>query len=286
MTPKSKQIIIDKSAFEGITLDALCNFAERHLLLLCSTLWYECATTDVQKAGRLVDKCRCLIEKGGYICMGDHAQFIQWEGKNCVPYPHCLMDLNATAAVRNGQVQCDKMANSEVAQQALQSRWTVADRMLVEESSELKLAMNAEYPQTVKVMKSFQGSRGDRLKVFLDAVDRSDIHQMAINMWRPWIKDVREFCTSRDWITWQFVRLIQTLKHEYHYLRQTSDPRDEHAEHDLQDIEYVLLLSRADGIITKDTEQTELARAAFTKKDVFSSLEEVPESYRYDWAEA
>lgn len=50
-------------------------------------------------------------------------------------------------------------------------------------------------------------------------------------------------------------------------------------------MEYVLLLSRADGITTCDKELVEpLARAAFPGKDVFSSLEEVPESYRCDWA--
>jgi hypothetical protein len=50
-------------------------------------------------------------------------------------------------------------------------------------------------------------------------------------------------------------------------------------------LEYVLLLARADAIITRDKKLVEpLARAAFPEKDVFSSLEEVPDSYRCDWA--
>jgi hypothetical protein len=72
---------------------------------------------------------------------------------------------------------------------------------------------------------------------------------------------------------------------DYYWLRQKGGPPgDNRAEHDYQDIEYVLLLSRADGIITRDKKLVEpLARAAFPEKDVFSSLEEVPESYRCDW---
>jgi hypothetical protein len=59
----------------------------------------------------------------------------------------------------------------------------------------------------------------------------------------------------------------------------------EKAEHDLYDVEYVMLLSRADAILTKDEKLVgPLARAAFPQKDMFSSLEEVPESYRCDWA--
>lgn len=164
----------------------------------------------------------------------------------------------------------------------MKSRRTLAERMLVKMSSELKATMDAEHAEAVNVFKSFQGSHGDRLKVFFDTIDRSDIRQMAISLWRDWIKDTGTFCTSIDWITWHFVRLLLALQHEYHYTRQTGSPRDEHAEHDLQDAEYVLLLSRADGLISKDQGLADLARAAFPEKDVFSSLEEVPESYRCD----
>ncbi|MGE5295203.1 MAG: hypothetical protein ACM3VT_10280 [Solirubrobacterales bacterium] len=38
-----------------------------------------------------------------------------------------------------------------------------------------------------------------------------------------------------------------------------------------------------DALLSKDKGMGDLARAAFPEKDVFSSLEEVPESYRCDW---
>jgi hypothetical protein len=282
VTPK--QIIIDKDAFVGIKLRDLCTFAGDHILLLCDTLWYECATTDKQDPGNLTSKCKHLVEEGGYVCSGNHAQFLQWEGRHCSPYPHCLLDLDATMAVRNGEVRCDEMANSTAAGEALQSRHAIAARMLIEPSKELKAALGSERPDVVKVLRTHQGNRGERLKMFLQAVDKSDIQQTAIGLFRGWIEDSGRFCTSPDWIAWQFVRIISAMQLEYHHIRQTGGPRDKYAEHDLQDIEYVLLLSRADALITQDKGLIELAYAAFPEKDVFSSLEEVPESYRCDWA--
>ncbi len=53
----------------------------------------------------------------------------------------------------------------------------------------------------------------------------------------------------------------------------------------LPDLEYVLLLSRADGLLTRNEKLVKpLAQAAFPKKDVFSSLDEVPEEYVCHWS--
>jgi HEPN domain-containing protein len=77
--------------------------------------------------------------------------------------------------------------------------------------------------------------------------------------------------------------MISVMHLEYRYLRE-SRPVDK-IEHDLQDMEYVSLLSRADAILSTDRLLCDLARAAFPEKDVFSSLAEVPDSYRCDWAD-
>jgi len=85
-------------------------------------------------------------------------------------------------------------------------------------------------------------------------------------------------------MAWHLFRLRDIVVRECLYLRRAgSSLGEERAEHDHQDVGYVLLLSRADGFVTRDKKLVELARAAFPEKDVFSSLEEVPESYRCDW---
>lgn len=42
------------------------------------------------------------------------------------------------------------------------------------------------------------------------------------------------------------------------------------------------MLSRADGLLTRDEGLADLAKAAFSEKDVFSEIGEVPEEYRYN----
>jgi len=59
---------------------------------------------------------------------------------------------------------------------------------------------------------------------------------------------------------------------------------DKRAEHDYQDMEYVLLLSRADAILTRDKKLVKpLAEAAFPDRDVFFDLDEVPDEYVCHW---
>ncbi len=89
-------------------------------------------------------------------------------------------------------------------------------------------------------------------------------------------------------MTWHWMRLDAAIAFEYSYnnLKNGNTRGETYAEHDDQDSEYVFLLCRADAIITRDDSLVKpLARAAFPEKDVFSSLEEVPESYRCDWAQ-
>ncbi|MGD8786803.1 MAG: hypothetical protein PVJ60_05225 [Phycisphaerales bacterium] len=79
--------------------------------------------------------------------------------------------------------------------------------------------------------------------------------------------------------------MASILAKEYYYLSQMGGiPGIRRAEHDYQDMEYVLLLSRADGILTRDEKLVKpLAQAAFPEKDIFSNLDEVPEEYICHW---
>lgn len=91
---------------------------------------------------------------------------------------------------------------------------------------------------------------------------------------------------TEEWYTWQVIRLWYGWAIEWAAKRAAMDdatlPSD--ISNDFYDMEYVASLSRADGLLTGDEKLVEpLARAAFPEKDVFSSLEEVPESYRCDW---
>ena len=73
---------------------------------------------------------------------------------------------------------------------------------------------------------------------------------------------------------------------EYRFLRHHSPTgiKEDRAKRDLKDVEYACLLSRADGLLTRDKKLVEpLAKAAFPEKDVFSDIDEVPDEYICNW---
>jgi hypothetical protein len=283
-----KQIVIDKNtlvAFAGRRFGELCSFARQHVLLLPDTLLYECTTTTRQSPTTLVDKCERLIKEGAHYCsMSTH--FIQWEARHCMPYEKTLTDAEDTDRIRSGTVSVKNFLASGVAWQLHDQRMRRAKRLFVQFSDSLKAKLDSRVDDVGRQVRELPSARRERLAEWLGQVDPMDIHAMAVESFPSgWIRVKGEFCQSPAWMTWQHLRLLMVFVYEYWYIRQTGSPPDrwaEWAEHDLQDAEYILLLSRADAILTEDKKLIELARAAFPEREVFSSLEEVPESYRCD----
>jgi len=287
MMSKFKQIVIDKSAFVGIDLDEMCDFAKHHLLFAPGVLLYECAT-DRDRQKWSLERYQKIIRAGACCCpMG--RDFTQWEGWHCRPYPSCLAATeDMTERIIRGEVQLDEILTPADARKWESSRTRGARAKYIELSQTLKEEVAQNCPNLREELKVFPPDRLDRLRSILDRMARFDIREMAIKAFpSDWIKAKDEFCLSDEWMTWHRMRLGLAIAYEYSYwnLKHGNTPDETNAEHDDQDAEYVLLLSRADAIITGDKKLVEpLACAAFPEKDVFSSLDEVPESYRCDWA--
>jgi len=282
---KPKQIVIDKEAFIRIKLDALCDFARNHLLLLSDTLLYECATTAESQRARRLRECMRLFEAGGYYC-GCSVTFIQWEGSHLTHYPCFLADLHATGVIRTGKLRLEDASDPDAAKDMFLARSTVAQQTFMALSTEHRKALDSEHKGVADVIKKeMPADRRERLCKWLERIAPREMYQRDVD-WVPqaWITEKKRFCLSEKWISWQYIRLVSAVTQDYSYLQQKGGaPGNTRAEHDYQDMEYVLLLSRADGIISSDKGVIALAKAAFPEKDVFSSLEEVPESYRCDW---
>jgi len=283
---KTKQIVIDKNALIGINLNELCEFCKNHLMLACDTLLYECATTSEPDRKDILHRYKRIIQTGAYYCSCS-VTYIQSEGKSCCPYPWFLPDLDATEQIRTGKARLEDVLDSHKTEEVSRSRCEVALNMFVKLSKKLKNRIDAERPDVGKVIKDLPSDRLVRLQKSFERIDMSDLHQMGIDsVPKNWVKDETKFCLSPEWISWQLIRLTDVIVQDYYYLHQMGGgPEDKRAEHDYQDMEYVLLLSRANGLLTRDDGCKYLAEAAFPKKDVFSSLEEVPEDYvcRWDW---
>ncbi len=287
MTPQPKQIVLDKSAFLGISLERLCDFANSHFLLLSDTLLHECATATRQAPEHVLCRYGDIVKAGAYYCSMSRT-FVEWECRHCRPYSWFLPDLTATEQIRTGEERLEDLIHSSTYGEISQPHYKVA-KAFVNVSGKLKNVIDADDPCLGKKIRQLPPDTYERFRILFEFVDSSSLHQIGVDsVPYDWIKDEKQFCLSPESISWQLIRLTGVVALNYCYLRQSGGALGEdRAEHDYQDMEYVLLLSRADGIVTRDKKLVEpLARAAFPEKDVFSSLEEVPESYRCDWADA
>jgi hypothetical protein len=209
--------------------------------------------------------------------------FVQWEAWHCIPYPEALTDARLTGRIRHGDALIKVILASDIPDHLHSLHMRKADTVFAKFSADLKSELDSRVEDIKAQVKRLPSPRPERLVNWFGHIDRMDIHAMAVESFPAgWIRVKGEFCLSPAWMTWQHLRLVMAFVYEYWYIRQTGSPRDKYAEHDLQDTEYVLLLSRADGIITKDLGLIELARAAFPDKRVFSSLDDVP----CDWTDA
>jgi hypothetical protein len=148
--------------------------------------------------------------------------------------------------------------------------------------------LSVEDPDLLRKVKTWNASGGvrpDRLRCWLEYVDSESMYEWSQKLLEGITPTPDKFCLSDDWVTWHFLRLsgIYFLEQTFH-THHGSIAGAEVLEHDLQDIFYVTLLCRVDGLLSRDKKLVQpLARAAFPEKDVFSSLEKVPDSYRCDW---
>jgi len=93
---------------------------------------------------------------------------------------------------------------------------------------------------------------------------------------RKYVIDPTKFCLSTDWVSWHYMRLIYAIALEYSYLEITgSCPKDERAEHDLMDIEYLTFLARSDNLLTCDNKLQYLAEVALSNKKFFSKVQDI-----------
>ncbi|MHC4546816.1 MAG: hypothetical protein ACYSYL_20240 [Planctomycetota bacterium] len=277
---------MDKDVFLGIEFNVLRDFARNHILLVCDTLLYECVTAKHMRDRMLLDRCRNLIRAGAYYCSCS-VYFLKWEGWNICPYPPFLPDLEKTERIREGHVRHEDSFSPQELEEILDVHTRVAKNIFLGTVERVGSRISSERPDIAANVRALPQETCERMRLWLDEFDRVGMHEVAIrSMPDGWVKTNAKFCRSQEWISWQYFRLASVLANEYYRLTEMGGvPGIERAEHDYQDMEYVLLLSRADGLLTRDERLVKpLAEAAFPNKDVFSSLEEVPEEYVCHWS--
>lgn len=283
---KLKQVIIDKDAFVGINLKDLCDFSHDHFLILPIVLYDECSTNE-EKQQELLSRFRKLLLSDGYICASG-IDIVRKEGETLKPYGF-LADLDGTNKWRKALKEDPRLINPNNDDDIREGRMEVA-KFLLEYNKEIAKKLATEKLREVETQRSLlEAERFERFKFWIQAIDCQNIHEILAKEKEllKFTNSPDRFCLSSAWISWHFVRLASVLYFDFSFLNKGrgGEPERLRTLHDLNDIEYVLLLSRADGLLTRDEKLVKpLAQAAFPEKDVFSDLDEVPDEYLCHWS--
>lgn len=277
-----KIVIIDKDMFRGSSTIQLVQFVQNHFLILSEVLLYECAT-DEDSHQELLKRFKTVMLAGAYTCPNSW-RIINREAYTLQPYGF-LADLNETSRIRS---EFEKYRNVSISDSIghIYQEATNSARTLLDLAKSASTAIASKIPEVDRKARKLEGNKSYRFQLWLDNAQNYGIHKLAIEKAGHLTRLPDKYCLSEKWVTWQYFRLISALTFEYAFLRKGKGGNAEliRTEHDLQDIEYVLFLSRADGLLTKDRKLVKpLAKAAFPEKDVFSSLDEVPDEYLCHW---
>lgn len=279
-----KQLVIDKDVFQGTDQASLCKFVKNHCLILPEGLLYECLTDSKQKPN-LSGRFEQVILAGAYICPPVRTIVFK-EAQKLSPY-RFLPDLEMTTGIRRAIRKKNKFFDPHEIQDTYEKHCERAKTILDAASHSVE-TIAAQDPEILERAKRYQDDRSGRFRVWVESVTCGDVHKLVIEKLGHLTDTPERFCLSDGWITWHYFCFVCVLHLEYAFLRitQGETPKPIRAEHDCQDVEYVTYLSRADGLLTRDKKLVEpLARAAFPEKDVFSSLDEVPDEYLCNWGE-
>jgi hypothetical protein len=285
MTELPKYLLLDKSILHGTSTNDLCRFVEGHNVVLPDVLFYECATTDEKKKQEMLDRYKRAILAGGLYCPRLKA-ILHAEAKDLKPYGS-LVDREYDASIRRTFRRHEKLFDPDIVgrTQREEGEFFQYERSAVDQFCKHDHLTDAEGIKE-KIEYLSRKWRLERLRVWARHADCMDLHDSANRLLEGITDHPEQYCLSDEWISWHLVRVWLTWWRECTFLRQRGRGLDKlPIEHDWQDMTSVVLLSRTGGLLMCDKAWQDLAAAAFPNKDVFSSLEEVPDSYRCDWAD-
>ncbi|MFA5423286.1 MAG: hypothetical protein WC374_05460 [Phycisphaerae bacterium] len=261
MNKSCKRLILDKNVFLGTSTDKLCQFAKSHFLILPEVLAYECATTQEEEKQLLLERFTNTIRAGAYVCPSI-GMISEREQQDRCPYGN-IEDENETEKIKKAlgirwaEERIENVKDKEM--QRTKEFYTqakeIAQRIkLIGESKTLK-------PYVKAAGKKSQQDKQYLYKNYAQAVDSC-------------LKIKTEI--SEDYVYWHYLRLMLFYMLVFSNRLNTQI---ENLERHCQDMTYVVLLCRADGLLTNDNTLTEIATAAFPQKNIFNAIEKVPKNY-------
>lgn len=279
-----KIILLDKSVLRGTPTHKLKQFVNNYFLILPRVLYDECVTDEKDPKEILLKRFGDVISAGGYTCR-DGMYIVQREGQMLQPFPF-LADYSETNEFRETVKRLGKLPKPDRVEDIHEKHMNTAQILLDIHEKMVKVIAPKILEEPEEKRGFLEANKLERFKHWVRASELLDIHKIAIGTFSHLMDSPEKFCLSRDWVTWDFLLLALVLTLDYAFLQKGKGGEKEliNAEHDLQDLEYVFLLGKADAFMTIDDGCICLAKAAFPEKDVFSSLDEVPDEYICHWS--
>jgi len=254
---KPKPIIIDKSVFvEEINRDNLCNFVAGHFLILPMNLYSECATNE-KNWQKQFEKFRKIIISGGHTCnSGEY--MIREEGGSLLPFDFQSDVEKETYKMREEFRKGGRFAKpniNDIRKSHMESAQALIDYYRI-----VTLGVSGEeFKSAAEEVRKLNTDRENRFTIWARTVKNLNIHDLAVRS--KLSKSPEKYCLSTEWISWHYLRVATILAFEYTYLGgKVGRYQLTNAEHDLHDEEYVFLLSKADGLLTRDNKLEPLTK--------------------------
>jgi len=267
-----KLLVVDKSVFHTFYNcdEKLCEFVKKYNVVLPHTLAIECVISE-NKSGKEQNKepdklFRVLVKaiKAGANLGNQSPELLKMEKKTLCPIK-TIIDEVSTLQLRNSPLEI----SLDLIKQKANSYITTTKRKtgeLLERARRLYevISENEEFTKLSRKLTK----REERYQKWIQIMDHNNLVKNVMKT------DFTEKISSRanaNWYTWQCTRLWFAYLLDWSHkksLHGSSEKKD--ISNDFYDIEPVLYLLRADGLLTNDTKlEIPLAKAAFPKKVVF-----------------
>lgn len=277
-----KYLILDKSIFHGTSQDKLLEFTKRHAMILGDTLFTESLTSSKLDSQRYITLIRELVLAGAAASYGV-LHLVREEVCNLRPC-ESIINHTVTERIRNEPTRNEGMFDTNEICDVYQQNLSLAETI----PKIAELIKQSTLPQHMWLESEMKKAKASKEELFRAAADwaTTKVYEAKQIFFSNLVADSDKFCTSAKWITWHYLRGILILAHIYFWkdVGYRGTWGNKNLRKYYNDMEYIILLCQADGLLTSDNDCTFLAKLMFPTKGVFFRIGEVPDEYLCHWS--
>jgi len=263
----SKLLVVDKSVFHTLHYcdETLCAFVKKYNVVLPHTLAIECIISekrhgkDPEKLSKGLDKAVKAGANMGY----ESAELLKSEKTTLCPVKS-VVDEAATQQLRNSTIEVSDDSIRQEAERCKKiTQQKVNEILAIAETHYQNICKNSKFKKGLTKPTKIE----ERFETWIQIMNNNNLMNDSID---TLFGNNISSCADDNWYTWQYIRLWFAYCWDWSYKKSLNNNIKKIRSNDFYDIEPVLYLSRADGLLTNDQKlEIPLAKAAFPQKDLF-----------------